>query len=116
MGVDSGTQAPHICPSQGFTGPRPQVYVQLQELVMDGRSAELQWAEVAHWMRVEENVGPRGAWGRPHLSYLTFWSLLQLQKAFTKGEPAGRCDLVPVWGWSGTPFTLRARPPQVHFS
>uniref|UniRef100_H0VZP5 Anion exchange protein n=1 Tax=Cavia porcellus TaxID=10141 RepID=H0VZP5_CAVPO len=61
------------------------VYVQLQELVMDGRSAELQWAEVAHWMRVEENVGPRGAWGRPHLSYLTFWSLLQLQKAFTKG-------------------------------
>ncbi|XP_023573995.1 band 3 anion transport protein isoform X1 [Octodon degus] len=61
-----------------------EVYVQLQELVMDGKKAELQWAEVAHWLRVEENVGPQGTWGRPHVPYLTFWSLLKLQSAFTK--------------------------------
>ncbi|XP_004859284.1 band 3 anion transport protein isoform X1 [Heterocephalus glaber] len=68
--------------------PQPgtqEVYVQLQELAMDGKNAELQWVEVAHWMHVEENVGPRGCWGHPHLSYLTFWSLLQLHRAFAKG-------------------------------
>uniref|UniRef100_A0A8C2W548 Anion exchange protein n=1 Tax=Chinchilla lanigera TaxID=34839 RepID=A0A8C2W548_CHILA len=71
-------------PHPGLTPSWPQVYVQLQELVMDGKSAELRWAEAAHWLRVEENVGPRGGWGRPHLPYLTFWSLLQLQTAFAK--------------------------------
>uniref|UniRef100_A0A8C8ZRU7 Anion exchange protein n=1 Tax=Prolemur simus TaxID=1328070 RepID=A0A8C8ZRU7_PROSS len=63
----------------------PSVYVQLQELVMDRKNQELQWMEVAHWMRLEENLGEDGAWGRPHLSYLTFWSLLELQRVFAKG-------------------------------
>nr|AEB80408.1 SLC4A1 [Lemur catta] len=62
-----------------------EVYVQLQELVMDRKNQELQWMEVAHWMRLEENLGEDGAWGRPHLSYLTFWSLLELQRVFAKG-------------------------------
>ncbi|KAM5273387.1 band 3 anion transport protein [Ctenodactylus gundi] len=62
-----------------------EVYVQLQELVMDKKNQELQWAEAAHWMRLEENVGPQGAWGHQHLSYLTFWSLLQLQRVFANG-------------------------------
>ncbi|XP_012514523.1 PREDICTED: band 3 anion transport protein [Propithecus coquereli] len=52
---------------------------------MDRKNQELRWMEVAHWMRLEENLGEDGAWGRPHLSYLTFWSLLELQRVFAKG-------------------------------
>ncbi|KAK2110728.1 Band 3 anion exchange protein [Saguinus oedipus] len=70
------------------TSPRPgthEVYVELQELVMDERNQELRWMEAARWVRLEENLGENGAWGRPHLSQLTFWSLLELQRVFTKG-------------------------------
>uniref|UniRef100_A0A8C0KCW0 Anion exchange protein n=1 Tax=Canis lupus dingo TaxID=286419 RepID=A0A8C0KCW0_CANLU len=63
----------------------PQIYVELHELVMDEKNQELQWMEAAHWVRLEENLGEDGVWGPPHLSYLTFWSLLELQKAFVKG-------------------------------
>ncbi|XP_077828065.1 band 3 anion transport protein isoform X1 [Macaca mulatta] len=62
-----------------------EVYVELQELVMDEKNQELRWMEAARWVRLEENLGENGAWGRPHLSHLTFWSLLQLHKVFTKG-------------------------------
>lgn len=62
-----------------------QVYVELQELMMDQRNQELQWVEAAHWIGLEENLREDGVWGRPHLSYLTFWSLLELQKVFSKG-------------------------------
>ncbi|XP_053517300.1 band 3 anion transport protein isoform X2 [Artibeus jamaicensis] len=62
-----------------------EVYVELQELVMDEKNRELRWMEAARWVRLEENLSGDGAWGRPHLSYLTFWSLLELQRAFAKG-------------------------------
>nr|XP_055172045.1 band 3 anion transport protein isoform X1 [Nyctereutes procyonoides] len=62
-----------------------EIYVELQELVMDEKNQELRWMEAAHWVRLEENLGEDGVWGSPHLSYLTFWSLLELQKAFVKG-------------------------------
>uniref|UniRef100_A0A8C3YR49 Anion exchange protein n=1 Tax=Catagonus wagneri TaxID=51154 RepID=A0A8C3YR49_9CETA len=62
-----------------------KVGVELRELVMDEKNQEMQWMERARWVRLEENLGKDGVWGRPHLSYLTFWSLLELQKAFTKG-------------------------------
>ncbi|XP_036923629.1 band 3 anion transport protein isoform X2 [Sturnira hondurensis] len=62
-----------------------EVYVELHELVMDGKNQELRWMEAARWVRLEENLSGDGAWGRPHLSYLTFWSLLELQRAFAKG-------------------------------
>ncbi|KAB0405530.1 hypothetical protein E2I00_002683, partial [Balaenoptera physalus] len=62
-----------------------EVLVELRELVMDEKNQELQWMETARWVRLEENLGKDGIWGRPHLSYLTFWSLLELQKAFAKG-------------------------------
>ncbi|XP_004684149.2 PREDICTED: band 3 anion transport protein [Condylura cristata] len=63
-----------------------ELYVELQELVMDEKNLELCWMEAARWVRLEENLGESGAWGRPHLSYLTFWSLLELQRAFAKGS------------------------------
>lgn len=53
---------------------------------MDQRNQELQWVEAAHWIGLEENLREDGVWGRPHLSYLTFWSLLELQKVFSKGK------------------------------
>ncbi|XP_019607882.2 band 3 anion transport protein isoform X1 [Rhinolophus sinicus] len=62
-----------------------EVYVELHELVMDEKNQELRWMEAAHWVQLEENLGPDGAWGRPHLSYLNFWSLLELQSTFAKG-------------------------------
>uniref|UniRef100_A0A8C9CFC9 Solute carrier family 4 member 1 (Diego blood group) n=1 Tax=Phocoena sinus TaxID=42100 RepID=A0A8C9CFC9_PHOSS len=62
-----------------------EVVVELWELVMDEKNQELQWMETARWVQLEENLGKDGLWGRPHLSYLTFWSLLELQKAFAKG-------------------------------
>ncbi|XP_051014727.1 band 3 anion transport protein [Acomys russatus] len=62
-----------------------QVYVELQELMMDQRTQELQWVEAAHWIGLEENLREDGVWGCPHLSYLTFWSLLELQRVFSKG-------------------------------
>lgn len=85
-----GLPSPHGRGPDGLIqvcGAGPQVYVELHELVMDEKNQELQWMEAARWVRLEENLGADGAWGRPHLSYLTFWSLLELQRAFTKGEP-----------------------------
>uniref|UniRef100_A0A8B9YVY6 Anion exchange protein n=1 Tax=Bos mutus grunniens TaxID=30521 RepID=A0A8B9YVY6_BOSMU len=62
-----------------------KVCVQLRELVMDEKNQEIQWMETARWVGLEENLGKDGIWGRPHLPYLNFWSLLELQKAFAKG-------------------------------
>ncbi|XP_043359412.1 band 3 anion transport protein isoform X2 [Dermochelys coriacea] len=61
-----------------------EAYVELQELVMD-RNNELRWMEAGHWIKLEEDFEEAGHWGRPHLSYLTFRSLLDVRRAFTKG-------------------------------
>lgn len=76
---------------------------------MDERNQELRWMEAAHWVRLEENLGQDGAWGRPHLSYLAFWSLLELQKVFVKGKLPTPLELPgplslppqPLWGPRG---------------
>ncbi|XP_035304075.1 band 3 anion transport protein [Cricetulus griseus] len=79
--------ATYYTPTSTSTSRRSssQVYVELQELKMDQRNQELQWVEAAHWIGLEENLREDGVWGRPHLSYLTFWSLLELQRVFSKG-------------------------------
>ncbi|CAH6776235.1 band 3 anion transport protein [Phodopus roborovskii] len=79
--------ATYYTPTSTSTSRRSscQVYVELQELKMDERNQELQWVEAAHWVGLEENLREDGVWGRPHLSYLTFWSLLELQRVFSKG-------------------------------
>ncbi|XP_030397582.1 band 3 anion transport protein [Gopherus evgoodei] len=61
-----------------------EAYVELHELVMD-RNNELRWMEAGHWIKLEEDFEEAGHWGRPHLSYLTFHSLLEVHKAFMKG-------------------------------
>ncbi|XP_058036839.1 band 3 anion transport protein isoform X3 [Ahaetulla prasina] len=59
-------------------------YVELHELVMD-KNNEFRWMEASHWIKLEEDFEEMGHWGRPHLSYLTFKSLLEVHKAFCKG-------------------------------
>ncbi|XP_074117225.1 band 3 anion transport protein isoform X1 [Sminthopsis crassicaudata] len=61
------------------------LYVELQELVMDEKNQELRWMEAARWVQLEENRAEAGGWGRPHISCLTFWSLLELQRTFKRG-------------------------------
>lgn len=76
--------------------------MELHELVMDEKNQELQWMEAARWMLLEENLGQNGAWGRPHLSYHTFWSLLELQRVFAKSEPYWALRdpcMGGLWGW-----------------
>ncbi|XP_062994155.1 band 3 anion transport protein isoform X1 [Elgaria multicarinata webbii] len=61
-----------------------EAYVELHELVMDENN-EIRWMEASHWLKLEEDFEEMGHWGRPHLSYLTFQSLLELRRAFSKG-------------------------------
>ncbi|XP_051496264.1 band 3 anion transport protein isoform X4 [Apus apus] len=59
-------------------------YVELHELVMDSRK-ELFWMEASHWLKLEEDFKEAGHWGQPHLSFLTYRSLLEIRRALAKG-------------------------------
>nr|XP_060637112.1 band 3 anion transport protein isoform X3 [Anolis sagrei ordinatus] len=61
-----------------------EAYVELHELIMD-QNNECRWLEASHWIKLEEDFEELGHWGRPHLSYLTFQSLMEVRRAFTKG-------------------------------
>lgn len=70
-----------------------QVFVELNELVID-RNQELQWRETARWIKSEEEVEEETErWGRPHIPALTFRSLLELRKTISHGEEALCCLL-----------------------
>ncbi|KAM6042992.1 LOW QUALITY PROTEIN: band 3 anion transport protein [Theristicus caerulescens] len=59
-------------------------YVELHELVMDSNK-ELCWMEAGHWLKLEEDFKEAGHWGQPHLSFLTYHSLLEIRRALAKG-------------------------------
>ncbi|XP_069733378.1 band 3 anion transport protein isoform X2 [Phaenicophaeus curvirostris] len=59
-------------------------YVELHELVMD-RNKELLWMEAGHWLQLEEDFKEDGHWDQPHLSFLTYRSLLEIRRALAKG-------------------------------
>ncbi|XP_053944558.1 band 3 anion transport protein isoform X2 [Cuculus canorus] len=59
-------------------------YVELHELVM-GSTNELFWMEAGHWLQLEEDFTEAGHWGQPHLSFLTYRSLLEIRRALAKG-------------------------------
>ncbi|XP_009462893.1 PREDICTED: band 3 anion transport protein [Nipponia nippon] len=59
-------------------------YGELQELVMDSKK-ELSWVEAGHWLKLEEDFKEAGHWGQPHLSFLTYRSLLEIRRALAKG-------------------------------
>ncbi|XP_072212552.1 band 3 anion transport protein isoform X2 [Excalfactoria chinensis] len=58
-------------------------YVELHELVLDSRKDPC-WMEAGRWLHLEESVEPGGTWGS-HLPLLTYHSLLELRRAFSKG-------------------------------
>ncbi|XP_064329575.1 band 3 anion transport protein [Phalacrocorax carbo] len=61
-----------------------EVYVELHELVMDTTN-ELCWMEAGHWLKLEEDFKEDEHWGQPHLSFLTYHSLLEIRRALAKG-------------------------------
>ncbi|XP_028282583.1 anion exchange protein 2a isoform X2 [Parambassis ranga] len=77
--IISGTNR-HLEPVRG---PH-EVFVELNELVID-RNQELQWRETARWMKSEEEEEETEHWGRPHISSLSFRSLLELRKTISHG-------------------------------
>ncbi|XP_033926221.1 band 3 anion transport protein isoform X1 [Melopsittacus undulatus] len=59
-------------------------YVELHELVLDS-TKELCWMEAGHWFKLEEDFKEAGHWGQPHLSFLTYRSLLEVRRALARG-------------------------------
>ncbi|XP_057242954.1 band 3 anion transport protein-like, partial [Malurus melanocephalus] len=59
-------------------------YVELHELVLDN-AKDLCWMEAGHWLKLEEDFQESGDWSQPHLSFLTYHSLLEVQRALKKG-------------------------------
>lgn len=47
----------------------------------------MQWRETARWIKFEEDVEEETErWGKPHVSSLSFRSLLALRKTISRGE------------------------------
>lgn len=68
---------------------RPQVYVEMEELVQDGD--QMEWKEKARWIKYEEDVEMGDKWGKPHAASLSFHSLLELRKCLERGQ---ECSVV----------------------
>ena len=65
-----------------------QVFVELEELKassVETAGDGLQWEETARWLKFEEDVESAGRWGRPHVSALTFHSLVELRRSLEQG-------------------------------
>lgn len=81
-------------PTRRPPGPHPwlppQVFVELNELMLD-RSQEPHWRETARWIKFEEDVEEETErWGKPHVASLSFRSLLELRRTIAHGRgPAG---------------------------
>lgn len=61
------------------------LFIQLNELVQPSDDF-LEWRETARWIKYEENV-EEGAdrWGQPHVSSLSFHSLLNVRRCLETG-------------------------------
>jgi len=79
------------------------MFVELDELRL-GDNAEWAWQEKARWIKFEEEI-EEGAlrWGKPHVSSLSFHSLLELRRCLEQGPPvitlAGICSVSAEEGW-----------------
>jgi len=62
-----------------------QMFVELDELRL-GDNQEWAWQEKARWIKFEEEI-EEGAlrWGKPHVSSLSFHSLLELRRCLEQG-------------------------------
>ncbi|VDN53128.1 unnamed protein product [Dracunculus medinensis] len=61
-----------------------KVLVELFDLEFHDKNGE--WTETARWIKYEEDIeGADHHWGQPHVSFLSFHSLIQLRKCVLKG-------------------------------
>ena len=88
------------CPPGPYLWRPPQVFVELNELMLD-RSQEPHWRETARWIKFEEDVEEETErWGKPHVASLSFRSLLELRRTIAQGRgpeglALGLCTLFP---------------------
>lgn len=76
----------------------PQVFVELNELMLD-RSQEPHWRETARWIKFEEDVEEETErWGKPHVASLSFRSLLELRRTIAHGRA------LQAWPWAACPL------------
>uniref|UniRef100_A0A3B5AMQ1 Anion exchange protein n=1 Tax=Stegastes partitus TaxID=144197 RepID=A0A3B5AMQ1_9TELE len=69
-----------------------QSYVELNELMKDQKQ-ETYWQETGRWAGYEESFDPQsGVWASPHISYLTFKSLIQLRRTMNTGVTIFDCE------------------------
>uniref|UniRef100_A0A3B5AEQ8 Anion exchange protein n=1 Tax=Stegastes partitus TaxID=144197 RepID=A0A3B5AEQ8_9TELE len=67
-------------------------YVELNELMKDQKQ-ETYWQETGRWAGYEESFDPQsGVWASPHISYLTFKSLIQLRRTMNTGVTIFDCE------------------------
>ncbi|XP_062234985.1 solute carrier family 4 member 1b (Diego blood group) [Platichthys flesus] len=60
---------------------------------MTDQKQETYWQETGRWAGYEETFDPQsGAWASPHISYLTFKSLIQLRRTMTTGVTIFDCE------------------------
>lgn len=63
-----------------------QMLVELFDLTSSPDTGE-NWEETARWIKYEEDVeGLDRHWGRPHVAFLSFHSLMQFRQHFGKSE------------------------------
>ena len=63
------------------------MFVELEELRVGETGDEMEWREMARWIKFEEDI-EEGAnrWGRPHVAMLSFHSLLELRRGLENGR------------------------------
>ncbi|XP_053269077.1 solute carrier family 4 member 1b (Diego blood group) [Pleuronectes platessa] len=60
---------------------------------MTDQKQETYWQETGRWAGYEETFDPQsGAWASPHISYLTFKSLIQLRRTMNTGVTIFDCE------------------------
>lgn len=69
-----------------------QLFVELDELVTHQNEDNVEiweWKEKSRWIKFEEDVlGEADRWGLPHVSFLSFRSLIDLYKILENGTKA----------------------------
>ncbi|CAG0884444.1 unnamed protein product [Cyprideis torosa] len=73
-----------LYPSAALDHSPHDIFVELDELVLVNH--EYEWTETARWIKYEENLEEgSNKWGPPHMSTLSFHSLLNLRKCLEQG-------------------------------
>ncbi|XP_039991589.1 solute carrier family 4 member 1b (Diego blood group) [Xiphias gladius] len=87
-----GVEAAWNINTNANSGAECQRYVRLRELMNDQKQ-DTYWQETGRWAGYEESFDPQaGVWASPHISYLTFKSLIQLRRTMNTGVMIFNCE------------------------